>query len=657
MAMDMSVAMRIAASVTGGSSVDDLRKSVDNLNRSAGGIEGAFRTAGMVIKGFIGIEAIRQVANYSMNIISLGDQLDELSQRTGVSATSLSSLSQSAQQSGVSLDGVATGMKKLGITLSQAQAGNKDAMKFFDALRLDPRQFKTTEEALYAVANRMKDMEDGADKVAIAQAGMGKSGEALIPWLNQGAEAMRKYGSIVTPQFVGMSAQFSDQLDEMGFNAKKFGASVLEGLLPALNDVIKSFNTGKSSASDFSIFIDAVAEGLRLIAAAAHMALTSFKQFLEIVNTGIDWAKLFGTGNFDAAGKRLEQGYNKVLQIGTEGNEKIKELMRNSLIFGDGNARQRGIEESGGAGGQKPKSTPFTPNMSVFASDKRVAKTIEEQEAERIDKFIVAQNRAIEKRKDELKAVDMTTVAFQQMMAVKELEARSAELAAGMTEANAERLRNETEELKKKTQATIELEYQTKRSFEYGMKSAIKSYADEITNIGKQTQDVMTKAFKGIEDALVQFVMSGKLNFKDLANSIIQDLMRIAIRTAIVKPILGSFGITAFANGGIMTGAGEVPLRKYAMGGIANTPQLAMFGEGSTPEAYVPLPDGRTIPVTMTGNGGTNNVTVNVSVDGNNTSVQSDTTEAQRLGTAISKAVQNEIVKQKRPGGLLYTGA
>ena len=71
-----------------------------------------------------------------------------------------------------------------------------------------------------------------------------------------------------------------------------------------------------------------------------------------------------------------------------------------------------------------------------------------------------------------------------------------------------------------------------------------------------------------------------------------------------------------FANGGIMTSAGPVPLRKYANGGVASSPQLAMFGEGSTPEAYVPLPDGRRIPVAMENGGGkqvVNNITLNIS--------------------------------------------
>lgn len=71
--------------------------------------------------------------------------------------------------------------------------------------------------------------------------------------------------------------------------------------------------------------------------------------------------------------------------------------------------------------------------------------------------------------------------------------------------------------------------------------------------------------------------------------------------------------VPGFALGGIMTNNGPVSLRKYAGGGVANSPQLALYGEAG-PEAYVPLPDGRTIPVTMQGGagGGQPNVTVNV---------------------------------------------
>ena len=61
------------------------------------------------------------------------------------------------------------------------------------------------------------------------------------------------------------------------------------------------------------------------------------------------------------------------------------------------------------------------------------------------------------------------------------------------------------------------------------------------------------------------------------------------------------FNNFAFADGGVMTSRGPLPLRRYAGGGVASSPQVAIYGEGKTPEAYVPLPDGRRIPVAMSG--------------------------------------------------------
>ena len=57
-----------------------------------------------------------------------------------------------------------------------------------------------------------------------------------------------------------------------------------------------------------------------------------------------------------------------------------------------------------------------------------------------------------------------------------------------------------------------------------------------------------------------------------------------------------------FAGGGVMTPHGPMPLRMYSGGGIANSPQMAIFGEGSVPEAFVPVPSGR-IPVEIRGGG------------------------------------------------------
>lgn len=120
-----------------------------------------------------------------------------------------------------------------------------------------------------------------------------------------------------------------------------------------------------------------------------------------------------------------------------------------------------------------------------------------------------------------------------------------------------------------------------------------------------------------------------------------------------------------FASGGVMTSSGPMPLEKYAKGGIAREPQLALYGEGRKPEAYVPLPDGRSIPVSMSGGGGNvNNVSVNVSVTGGQAQTQTSSAggkdqseeQARMLGAVISNAVKQEMLNQQRPGGLLYKG-
>jgi hypothetical protein len=67
-----------------------------------------------------------------------------------------------------------------------------------------------------------------------------------------------------------------------------------------------------------------------------------------------------------------------------------------------------------------------------------------------------------------------------------------------------------------------------------------------------------------------------------------------------------------------MTAYGELPLKQYAGGGIATSPQVAVFGEGSTPEAYVPAPGGQ-IPVVIKtpANNNPRPIMVNINIRGN----------------------------------------
>ena len=234
--------------------------------------------------------------------------------------------------------------------------------------------------------------------------------------------------------------------------------------------------------------------------------------------------------------------------------------------------------------------------------------------------------------------------------------------------------------------------YENARALQYnndimgGLKDGLTGYIEQIGTMRDALSNLSQQAFKGIEDALVSLATTGTANFREFAISILDATSRMIIQQLVLKTIMQAIGAiggggggllaggggpftqfnasgvgfnpaafsgVSFANGGIMTGDGPLPLNKYASGGIANSPQLAMFGEGRRPEAYVPLPDGRRIPVAMQGSGG-GSTTVNVSVDASgNANVQGDQAQAKQLGVAVSTAVQAELVKQQRPGGLL----
>jgi lambda family phage tail tape measure protein len=118
----------------------------------------------------------------------------------------------------------------------------------------------------------------------------------------------------------------------------------------------------------------------------------------------------------------------------------------------------------------------------------------------------------------------------------------------------------------------------------------------------------------------------------------------------------GGPSLIASANGNVFAQNGIVP---YAKGGIVDRPMVFPFAKGiglmgeAGPEAIMPLKRGADGKLGVAGGGG--GTTVNVSVDASGSSVQGDGPNANQLGRVLGAAVQAEIVKQQRPGGLLAT--
>ena len=88
-----------------------------------------------------------------------------------------------------------------------------------------------------------------------------------------------------------------------------------------------------------------------------------------------------------------------------------------------------------------------------------------------------------------------------------------------------------------------------------GAKESFADYLDSAKDVAGQTYDLFNNALKGTEDALVEFVRTGKLSFSDLADSIISDLIRIQVRQALASAVGGSDGTGGLV--GLLGGLGS----------------------------------------------------------------------------------------------------
>ena len=218
-----------------------------------------------------------------------------------------------------------------------------------------------------------------------------------------------------------------------------------------------------------------------------------------------------------------------------------------------------------------------------------------------------------------------------------------------------------------------------------GIGGGIQKFKDDVKNMGEEIANVTASWFDRMADALANFVMTGKLKFKEFARSIIADIAKMIAKQMIFNMIAGLGGagnwlsglfggggknttntgpimtgpnttssIYQVANGGVFAKNGIVP---YAKGGIVNSPTLFPFAKGvglmgeAGPEAIVPLKRGRDGKLGIAGGGGA--TTVNVSVDAKGTKVEGDGKQMAQLGRMLGSAIEMELAKQKRPGGLL----
>lgn len=213
-----------------------------------------------------------------------------------------------------------------------------------------------------------------------------------------------------------------------------------------------------------------------------------------------------------------------------------------------------------------------------------------------------------------------------------------------------------------------------------GARAGWEDYLSTAADVASQTHDLVTNAFKGMEDAIVNFATTGKLSFRSLAVSILQDLVRIETRILISKvltSILSSFGGGTYAGvsgGASAGGVAGIMGPPRAAGGMVGAGSIQQVAENGRPEllnsgnkTYLLMGNrgGEVTPASSgaasLGGSGVSNFhyssTVVIQSNGQ-ASTKTSGDQSNQLGKAIDKRLRamtrEEVARMMRPGGEIW---
>jgi hypothetical protein len=196
----------------------------------------------------------------------------------------------------------------------------------------------------------------------------------------------------------------------------------------------------------------------------------------------------------------------------------------------------------------------------------------------------------------------------------------------------------------------------------------------QLQGIASAISNSFGEAFKGIitgsmtaQEALAGMFQSIADSFADMVAQMLAEFLKAQLIKGFLSlfPGFGGGGLGSsasnvaqyaplpYANGGLASGG----FTAFANGGMVTGPTLGLVGEGRYNEAIIPLPDGKSVPVQLSGGAGGNAapISTNIVVNVKNGQAESQMSgnQGNQLARELEGAVRQVILKESRPGGLI----
>lgn len=226
------IAVRVGADISGlVSGMDKADGALGRFGASAKSMSAIYALASSaVVAG--GIAIVK-------NQINVADAALDAAEAAGTSVEQFTRLSYAMKFAG---EGGADMSKNL-LFLNKAIASNSESFKALGiSVKDSAGNARSASEVIYEIADAFQAMPDGAKKAAIAVDLFGRSGDAMIPLLNQGADGLRKLGNeadalgaTISTKTAKQAAEFNDNLARLGTVAQGASNSIASAVLPTLN--------------------------------------------------------------------------------------------------------------------------------------------------------------------------------------------------------------------------------------------------------------------------------------------------------------------------------------------------------------------------------------------------------------------------------------
>lgn len=634
-----------------------------SLNRASYTAQKNFREITSFAKTAAGsLAALYGVSSFTGFIksqIDLADATGKMAQKVGVSVEELSKLQYAAKLADVDTQQLQSGLVRLAKGMGEAAQGTGEANKAFTAMGISLKNtdgsLKTSSQVLGDVADAFAKYEDGAQKTALAVALFGRSGADLIPLLNGGRDAIKgagdeleRYGGVITAQAAKNAEIFNDNLTRLTTIGTAFGKSIANDILPYLTKLTEEFLVARANGLGF---LDMLDMGLRF---------GNYGEQINKINKEIEGLQT-RFSIFDVTG-----GKNERLEQLQKQKKALQELQAAAALAGgtyEDQISRRFMRDEG----KVKKPAPQLVDPAKLKAELEALRNAQDT----VQRFYSSNAEAAMKAQLDMSKVFMTEEEIKRIEAVNNINKSFLSAQQSITkqfEDGKLRLQDYNAQMKllgegyqvaiDQTNEIAETQSRLNGSWEYGASVALANYVNQSRNLANATSGVVTNALRSTEDALFGVVtgsQSAAQAFSSMVTSILKDIARLMIQRSIVSPLVGflSGAVSSFftpsvgtTSTGLMTFDGVGYGGGRALGGNVNAGTAYLVGEKGA-ETFVPNTNGVIVPNNAMGQ--TNNVVVNVNME--NGSV--DAKDSNKLGMLIGNVVKEELVRQKRAGGLL----